>query len=318
MIALRKTLGDEGLDNGPATIQWHMKRQHRRSVPSEATIWRILVRRGFVVAEPRKRPKGSYRRFQASVPNELWQADSTEVPIVTGTAKIVSFLDDHSRLALRVKAVGEATTEVAWEAFSEATEAFGVPLGQLSDNGLCFSGRLRGFEVLFEIKLRSIGVVPKTSRPRHPQTCGKVERFQQTLKKWLRAKPLAADLAELQAQIDAFVEYYNYERPHRGIGRITPAECFLATPPAINLGIALPSPALSTTCVVKETGATSLGRYTISLGREWRGCTVTIHHDDTHAAIYVGHKLVRALVLDPTRRYQPSGLKRGRRPGRVR
>ena len=99
-----------------------------------------------------------------------------------------------------------------------------MPLGQLTDNGLNFSGKLRGFEVRFEIELRAIGVVPKTSRPYHPQTCGKVERFQQTLKKWLRRRPLAADLAELQAQLDAFVDYYNHHRPHRGIGNTTPAQ----------------------------------------------------------------------------------------------
>ena len=246
IVALRKELDELGVDAGPATIQWHLGRQRRRAVPSEATIWRVLVRRGFVVPEPRKRPKSSWRRFEASAPNELWQADCIDWVIATGPVRILSFLDDHSRVALRVKALTEATTDATWETFCEATERWGVPLGQLTDNGLNFSGRLRGFEVRFEIELRAIGVVPKTSRPYHPQTCGKVERFQQTLKKWLRRQPLAADLAELQTQLDTFVAYYNHQRPHRGIGRITPAERWAATPPAINLGIALPGPAQRT------------------------------------------------------------------------
>ncbi len=228
--------------------------------------------------------------------------------------RILSFLDDHSRVALRVKAMLEATSEATWGVFCEATEVWGVPLGQLSDNGLNFSGKLRGFEVFFERQLRAAGVRPTTSRPYHPQTCGKVERFQQTLKKWLRRQPVAADLAELQTQLDTFVRYYNHQRPHRAIGRITPIERWAATPPAINLGIALPSPAQATTVVVANNGVVGVGRYTIAIGREWRGRHARVHHDDTHAAIFIDHQLIRALALNPTRRYQPSGLSQGRRP----
>ena len=199
IVALRKELGELGVDAGPATIQWHLGRRGHRLVPSQATIWRALVRRGFVVPELRKRPKASYRRFVASAPNELWQADCIDWVIASGPVRILSFIDDHSRVALRVKALAEATSEATWATFCEASAAWGVPLGQLSDNGPNFSGRLRGFEVRFEIELRAIGVVPKVSRPYHPQTCGKVERFQQTLKRWLRRQPLAEDLAALQA-----------------------------------------------------------------------------------------------------------------------
>ena len=298
----------------PGTIQWHLGRQGRRAVPSEATIWRVLVRRGFVVPEPRKRPRSSLRRFEADAPNELWQADCIDWVIATGVVRILSFLDDHSRIALRVRALAEATTDATWLTFCEATAAWGVPLGQLSDNGLNFSGRLRGFEVHFEIELRAIGVVPKTSRPYHPQTCGKVERFQQTLKKWLRRQPLAADLDELQAQLDTFVAYYNHHRPHRGIGRRTPAEAWAATPPAINLGVALPGPAHATTVVVGDNGVVT-GRPLPHRHRQpVAGHTARVHHDDTHAAVFIDHQLVRALALDPARPYQPSGRPRGRRP----
>jgi transposase InsO family protein len=314
IVALRKELVELGVDAGPATIQWHLSRQGRLSVPSEATIWRALKRRGFVVPEPRKRPQSSWRRFEADAPNELWQADCIDWVIATGPARILSFVDDHSRVALRVKALPEATTEATWLTFCEATAAWGVPLGQLSDNGLNFSGRLRGFEVRFEIELRAIGVVPKTSRPRHPQTCGKVERFQQTLKKWLRRQPQAADLVELQHHLDAFVAYYNHQRPHRGIGRRTPAERWAATPPAINLGIALPGPTRTTTVTVLPAGIVILGRYLIHIGVRWAGRTAHIHHDDTHAAVFIDQQLVRALPLDPTKSYQPSGLPPGRHP----
>jgi len=205
----------------------------------------------------------------------------------------------------------EATTEATWDAFSEASAVWGVPLGQLSDNGLNFSGRLRGFEVYFETQLRAIGVVAKTSRPYHPQTCGKVERFQQTMKKWLRRQRLARNLAELQTQLDAFVDYYNHHRPHRAIGRRTPIEAWAATPPAINLGIALPSPANRTDVIVDRRGVINVGRYQVAVGVEWHGCTARIHHDDRHAAVFINHRLVRAVQLDSSRRYQASGRPRG-------
>jgi transposase InsO family protein len=314
IVALRKELAELGVDAGAGTIQWHLGRGGMRAVPSQATIWRTLTRRGFVTPAPRKRPASSYRRFEASAPNELWQTDTIDWPIAAGVVKIFSFLDDHSRVALRVKAVTAATSEATWEVFCEATELWGVPLGQLSDNGLNFSGKLRGHEVHFERQLRAVGVVAKTSRPFHPQTCGKVERFQQTLKKWLRRRRLAATLTELQAHLDTFVAYYNHQRPHRGIGNITPAERWAATPPAINLGIALPSPSRTVTAVVADNGVVGVGGYSIAIGSEWRGRTARVHHDDTHAAIFIDHRLVRALQLDHTRRYQPSGLPRRRRP----
>jgi transposase InsO family protein len=308
IVALRKELDELGVDSGSGTIQWHLGRQGRRAVPSQATIWRVLTRRGFVVPEPRKRPRRSWRRFAASAPNELWQADCIDwVTVREGAVRILSFLDDHSRVALRVAALAEATTDATWATFCQASEVWGVPLGHLSDNGLNFSGRLRGVEVRFEIELRAIGVVPKTSRPYHPQTCGKVERFQQTLKKWLRRRPLAADLAELQAQLDTFVAYYNHQRPHRGIGRRTPVEAWAATPPAINLGIALPGPAHATTVTIDDRGIARVGRYRIAIGVEWAHRSARVHHDDTHAAVFIDHQLVRALTLDTTRSYQPSG-----------
>jgi transposase InsO family protein len=305
IVELRKELADLGADHGPATIQWHLGRRWKgRAVPSVATVWRVLVRRGFVVPEPRKRPKASFRRFEATAPNELWQADCTDWTIATGVIKVLSFIDDHARVALRVRALAEATSDATWDTFSQACSQWGVPLGQLTDNGLNFSGRLRGFEVRFEIELRAIGVLPKTSRPYHPQTCGKVERFQQTLKKWLRRQPLAADLTELQAQLDAFVDYYNHHRPHRGIGNITPAERWTQTPPAINLGVALPSPARRSSALVAGNGLITVGRWRVNIGKQWAGNQVDVHADDTHIAVFNDHRLIRAIQINPNRRYQ--------------
>jgi transposase InsO family protein len=227
VVALRKQLADAGHDHGATTIQWHLgrDRRFRRVVPSVATVHRILVRRGFVDPQPQKRPKGSWRRFEAPAPNEWWQIDAMGWVIATGEVSVFNIVDDHSRVACRSRAVLEASGPAAWTTFCQAAHSWGLPVGVLSDNGLCFSGKLRHVEVFFEAHLRDAGVRPITGRPFHPQTTGKVERFQQTLKKWLRHQDrhhgLCRDLAQLQARLDCFVAYYNDQRPHQGIGRVT-------------------------------------------------------------------------------------------------
>jgi len=311
VVELRKELDAAGLDAGASTIQWHLGRRKIDPAPSAATIWRILVRRGFVVAQPQKRPAASLHRFEAAAPNQLWQADATKWTIATGQVEILDFLDDHSRLITGCRAVERATSENTWEAFSAAVAAWGLPQGHLSDNGLNFSGRLRGFEVGFEANLRAAGVRPITSRPFHPQTCGKIERFHQTLKRRLRRQRLAADLAELQAQLDLFVAYYNAERPHRGIGRRTPLERWKATPAAVSRGVALPGPGKRVTAVVDGAGRLQVRPWIIHVGVAHTGRSARVMLDDTHAAVFIDDLLVRHFELDKGRTYQPSGLPRG-------
>src|SRR5680860_241794 len=238
VVRLRKELSDAGHDHGATTIQWHLGQDGRfkARVPSVATVHRILVRRGFVVPQPEKRPKSSWRRFEAPAPNEWWQIDAMDWYTQAGVVAVFNVLDDHSRVVCRSRAVTAATGEEAWATFCQASQRWGLPAGVLSDNGLCFSGKLRGFEVLFEARLRDAGIKPITGRPYHPQTTGKVERFQQTLKKWLShqdlVRGLAKDLEELQGRLDEFSDYYNQHRPHQGIGRQTPLSRWLASPSA--------------------------------------------------------------------------------------
>ena len=309
VVQIRKDLDERGHDAGPVTIHTHLVRRGLDVVPSVATVWRILVRRGFVVPQPGKRPKRSWRRFVASAPNEMWQADATKWVTGAGPVEILVFLDDHARLVVGCRAVLTATSANTWETFCSAVDTWGLPSGQLTDNGLNFSGRLRGFEVEFEINLRAAGVWPITSRPFHPQTCGKVERFNQTLKKWLAGQPLTGGLAELQAQLDTFVDYYNAQRPHQGqgMGRRTPLEVWDATPKATNPGVALPAPDRTATVVVNDRGVAHISPWLIHLGATHAGATARIMIDPTHAAVFIDGRLVRHLELDHTRRYQPSG-----------
>src|SRR5829696_9904955 len=105
IVLLRKRLGEDGLDAGALTISWHLA-SRGGPVPSVSSIWRVLVRRGFVVPQPAKRPKSSFVRFEASLPNECWQSDMTHWALADGTGvEIVNVVDDHSRFCVASVAV---------------------------------------------------------------------------------------------------------------------------------------------------------------------------------------------------------------------
>lgn len=314
VVRLRKELIDAGVDHGATTIQWHLGQRGVKPVPSIAGVHRVLVRRGLVDPQPRKRPKSSWRRFEAPAPNECWQIDAMDWPTAVGVVRVFNVIDDHSRVVVASRAVAEATGEEAWATFSAAAAVWGMPVGVLSDNGLCFSGKLRGFEVLFEHRLRDVGVAPRTGRPYHPQTTGKVERFQQTLKKRLRSRPLAESLAELQVQLDEFVEIYNCQRPHQGIGGVTPMARWAASTPAAPARTPLAHPEWPTRlhqAVVNQAGVVAINRFKIHIGVEWEGQPARVQITGTRANVFIDGHLVRHLELDPDRVYQPSGRTRG-------
>jgi transposase InsO family protein len=130
---LRKELAGQGLDAGPETICWHLQHHHQVRV-SPATVSRYLTRAGLVVPEPRKRPKSSYLRFAAEQPNECWQSDFTHYPLAGGTGtEILTWLDDHSRYALRVTAHSRVTGPIVLAAFRAAAAAHGAPASTLTD-----------------------------------------------------------------------------------------------------------------------------------------------------------------------------------------
>ena len=220
-MRLRKTLTKKGVDAGAETIAAHLQMAGVSPVPAVSTIWRILSRRGFVVAQPQKRPRSSWRTFCAEQPNERWQADITHWRLADGSeVEILNILDDHSRVNLAAHARRITTGRQVVDTFLTAFGRWGMPASVLTDNGAVFTGKQRGEgRVALEIQLGLAGIRLGHSRPYHPQTCGKVERFHQTQKKWLAAQPRAATVAGLQRQLDRFGRYYNTVRPHRALGR---------------------------------------------------------------------------------------------------
>jgi transposase len=197
IVELREKLATTGLDCGPDTIKWHLEHHHSLRV-GRTTIARQLTARGLVVPEPKKRPKTSYIRFAAELPNQRWQADFTHYRLTNpdGTpgpdSEILTWLDDCSRYALSVTAHLRVTGPIVLTTFRGTVATHGIPASTLTDNGMVFTTRLsggKGGRNGFETELRRLEVQQINSTPNHPTTCGKVERFQQTLKKWLRAQP---------------------------------------------------------------------------------------------------------------------------------
>jgi transposase InsO family protein len=174
-----------------------------------------------VTPTPQRRPKPSYIRFAAEQPNERWQADFTHWWLADHThVEILNWIDDHARYALSVTAHRRVTGPIVLAEFRKTVAAHGIPASTLTDNGMVFTTRLsggKGGRNSVENELHRLGVTQINSTPNHPTTCGKIERFHQTLKKWLTRQPHAAGIAELQTQHNTFVEAYNHERPHRSL-----------------------------------------------------------------------------------------------------
>jgi transposase InsO family protein len=326
VLHLRKELSEAGLDAGADTIDWHLQHHHQITL-ARATINRILVRAGQVSPDPSKRPKSSYIRFEAEQPNETWQSDFTHYRLTRpdgrpgADVEIISWLDDHSRYALHVSAHTRVTAPIVLTTFTQAADLHGYPASTLTDNGMVYTVRLagrgrQGGKNSFEAELSRRHIVQKNSRPNHPTTCGKAERFQQTMKKWLRAQPIQpSTLADLQVLLNQFRDEYNQRRPHRSLPhRATPATAYNARPKA--------TPGAERTShthdrvrhdKINKAGTVTLrvaGRLRhIGVGRTYAGTYVILLVQDldvrvVHAAT---GELLRELTIDPRRDYQPTG-----------
>ena len=173
VLRLRKQLGQAGLDAGADTIAWHLTHHHQTAL-SRATIHRILTAHGAVVPEPKKRPKASYIRFAAEQPNETWQSDFTHYRLARpdgspgADSEIITWLDDHSRLALHVTAHARITGPIVVATFNRTAAQHGYPASTLTDNGLVYTARFaggRGGRTGLETELARRGIVQKNSRP---------------------------------------------------------------------------------------------------------------------------------------------------------
>jgi transposase InsO family protein len=313
IVVARKWLCDVGLDGGPASVWSLLVDRGVEAVPSEATIWRVLVRRGQVVPQPQKRPQVADRRFERERPNECWQIDATHRHLATGVVvEVINLIDDCSRLCVESFAVSVCTSPAAWKAFSRAAVRYGLPAEVLSDNNAAFRSYADGARPpVFERNLHALDIQTLHSRSHHPQTCGKVERFHQTQQRWFAARPTPDTITDLQQLLDDFREIYNHQRPHRSLGRQRPADVWTALPKAHPVQTAAELETLIRTHRVSA-GSITLARDCIVLvGRAYTGQQVTtIRRGDqlTVIATETGD-IVREFTIDPTRVHQTRGIR---------
>ena len=215
---------------GPRTILSRLAREGVDPLPGRSSVYRALVRHGFIDPQRRRRRRADYKRWERARAMELWQMDVTGgVRLSDGSeASVVTGIDDYSRFCVSAKVVARATAKPVCDALADAMRAHGVPEAILSDNGKVFTGRFgpaKG-EVLFDRICRENGVRHLLTAPHSPTTTGKVERFHKTMKREFLAGKVFESIEAAQAALDGWVVEYNHERPHQSVGDRPPIERF--------------------------------------------------------------------------------------------
>jgi hypothetical protein len=268
--------------------------------------------------------------FESARVHELWQLDAFDWPLLDGSPAVVFQLeDDHSRCLVASRAASGETSEDAIAVFDTGVAAYQVPHRLLTDNHASLNPTRRGFVGQLVSHVEALGVKPITGRPHHPQTQGKDERAHATTLKWLRARPHAATLAQLQAQLDEFDHYYNQLRGHQALARDsagllrTPAQAVaedqLATPPMLPttepkpVVRRRPAPLRSRTVVVDPKGKVNVASKHIQVGGQRRGQTVrVIINGPTITIVESAGQLIRTVTISADTLYYGNGKPRGR------
>ena len=295
ILDIRQHLENTGQDNGAHTIRWHLQQQKITPLPAASTIHRILKRHGWVIEQPHKRPRSSWKRFQADQPNETWQLDYSHWYLNNNQrVAILTIIDDHSRFVIACKAFEHETGTNVIDTFISAGNKHGFPKSTLTDNGRAFTtstDRTNPARNGFEQLLIDLGIKQKNGKPYHPQTQGKVERFHYTLKLALASKIPAQSLDELNSQLKEIIEYYNHKRPHRALNRTTPAEAYTALPKALPADIKPDHDYRLRTDKVGTNGKTTLrwgGKLRrLYIGRRWGGEPITMVCIDNRVSIKI-------------------------------
>lgn len=193
-------------------------------IPAPSTINRILQRHG-QISEQASQASQPWTRFEHAQPNDLWQMDfKGYFQTVAATCHPLTVIDDHSRYNIVLRACDRPNGEQVQQALVAAFERYGMPVRINVDNGSPWGSPTQHEHGItkFTIWLIRLGIRVSHSRPAHPQTNGKEERFHRSLKAEVLHNKHFATLEEVQSVFDAWRQVYNHERPHQALGMNTP------------------------------------------------------------------------------------------------
>jgi len=205
---------------------------------SPPAVAKVLAEDGYVVEHaPMRRHEGQVRHFERARPNELWQTDLFTFVLKRQNQRVylVGFMDDHSRFITGYGLHTSQSAALVIETLRAAIGAYGAPAEVLTDNGSQYV-TWRGTSQ-FQLECRKRGIRQIVSSPRRPQTLGKVERFWGSLWRECVDAAVYADLADARTRIGHFIDHYNFQRPHQGIGGMVPADRFFSATPAVLDGL---------------------------------------------------------------------------------
>ena len=205
---------------------------------SESTVRRVLHEEGLLQVRPEKvtKPRADDHRFERAEPNQLWQSD-----IFTFLLRrherlyVAAFMDDYSRYLVSLVVAHHQKSSLVMEALQRGIAEYGTPKEILTDQGRQYTAWRGTTE--FEEELRRQGIRHVKSRPHHPQTCGKIERFWKTLWDEFLSRTVFADFADCERRIALFVQAYNFKRPHQGIAGMVPADRFFRAAPQVRQAV---------------------------------------------------------------------------------
>jgi transposase InsO family protein len=201
---------------------------------SPGAISRVLGEAGYELVEEPTQPHPDHaRRFERAGPNQLWQSDLFTFVLKRQNRRVylVAFMDDHSRYIVSYGLHASQSSALVLEVFRAGIASCGTPQEVLTDNGSQYV-TWRGTSA-FAKELQKRGIRHVVASPRRPQTLGKVERFWGTLWRECLEAAVFIDLADAQARIGHFIDYYNFRRPHQGLDGLVPADRFFQLAPEV-------------------------------------------------------------------------------------
>ena len=201
---------------------------------SESAVARVLHEAGYQFSEEVTDPHpDKVRSFERAKPNQLWQTDLFTFVLKRQNRRVylVAFMDDHSRFLVSYGLHASQSGALVLEVLRAGIASYGAPAEILTDNGTQYV-TWRGRSA-FSRELQKLGIAHVVAKPHRPQTLGKVERFWGTLWRECLANAVFMDLDEARKRIGLFVDHYNFQRPHQGIGGLVPADRFFGAAPEV-------------------------------------------------------------------------------------